>query len=322
VSDDALLRTLEQRVRTLVDAALRAIPAQVGGHLTAQLNAQPDASGAQIVSAPEVHDALVTALDAARGKAEAAIRAGFKAAAQAGIGRAGAQARDLGFDAGSITAPTATLDAILRDLQTAFDTARLDMLDTVRAGLDDAAGSDPAARVLIARGALERARRRLSVRASAAAAVAVHRGYTDGQSSVHDALKAAHPYLRLTKRWEVRSATPCPACAALHGTTVDLDAQFDATAGRTADYSPPRVWQDLHGPPRHPNCRCRLVLDPSEASTALRHQAAQPTPGRAAHLAAADIRRMPEAQYQALSTFLAAAVARLKALLKDIGRGH
>lgn len=324
MSEDTLLSTVEQRVRTLVDAGLRSINTRIGVYLGGAINADPTASGAQVTSDTRVHAALVDALAQARASVEGSIRAGYRAAVRAGLGAAAAEAGELGFDASDVETGAGTLEAILRDVGAAFAAARLDIVDSARVAIDGVDGPDQAAaRVLVAAAAVDRATRRLGVRVKAAAAVAVHQGYTDGQAAVHDALAAAQPYLTLTKRWEVRSANPCPACAALHGTSVALDADFDATATVDATWTPPRPWRGtLGGPPRHPNCRCRIVLDLSPASGQLRAEIGTPGPARAGTLSAADIRRMDKARYTALTGYLDAALTRLQALLKEIRDGQ
>lgn len=47
----------------------------------------------------------------------------------------------------------------------------------------------------------------------------------------------------------------CSACRALNGTVVPIGAEFDRQAGGLTT----RVYRDLIAPPRHPNCRCKLV---------------------------------------------------------------
>lgn len=268
MSDDALLATVEQRVRDLVTTGLRQITGRYRTVLTAAITANPTGSGAEITGDPAVHKALVDVLAATRARVEAAIRAGYAAAARAGTVAAGTEAAALHLDPGPVTVDPAALDAVLRDVAAAVDTARLDLVDSVRAAQDGVSGAQAApARILVTGQATDRAVRRLGVRLRGAATVAVHRGYTDAQSAVYRALVAAQPTLGLRKRWEVRSANPCPTCAALHGATVALDEHFDPAAGSTAGYRPPPVWQALTGPPRHPNCRCRLVADTTQPVT-------------------------------------------------------
>lgn len=50
----------------------------------------------------------------------------------------------------------------------------------------------------------------------------------------------------------------CKTCAALHGQVRTLGAEFDHFA-HFGTGNPPKVFGTLQGPPRHPNCGCRLV---------------------------------------------------------------
>lgn len=311
-----LLITVEERTATRIAEQLRAVTRQAGATVRAAGRRLPGASGAEVTSDAAVHAAFSSALGAARSATDAALRAGFRAAAHAGHsavhdrlgdGRTGAGQRELDADL-----DTGYLDAVLADVSAAFDTARVDLPESVRAAID--AGSDPA-------DAADRAVRRLGVRVYAAATVAVNRGYTEGQLAAHTTLAADAGYLGRVKRWEVTSDTPCPACAALHGSELGVDEPFDADAGSSGRWTAPRVYRDLQGPPRHPNCRCRLVLGLTAASTQLRQQISRPGPDLPTFLSAADIRRLPAVQYQALVAFLTAANTRLAALLQEIRDG-
>ncbi len=321
MSDDATLATLEQRTRTLLATQLRRITRTVSAHLGAAIAADPDAAGAQITTDPGVHAGLAAALDGARTATEATVRAGYRAAYQAGTAAATAQVADLGHTVERAGADDAYLAGLLTDLGAAFADARLDIADSVRTAHDGISGDDPGpARTLAVRAAVDRAVRRLGVRVTAAGVVGVHRGFTDAQSDTFTALAGDAPYLALSKRWEVRSANPCPACAALDGTQVGIDEQFDADA-TTDGSTPPRVYRDLTGPPRHPNCRCRIVLEPSLASAKLRTQIGRTHPGVPVHLSATEIRLMPTDRFTALTGFLGAALTRVRALLKEIDDG-
>ena len=61
---------------------------------------------------------------------------------------------------------------------------------------------------------------------------------------------------RLRKLWVANfvNNTPCEFCQALHGTEVGLDEDFPT------DLNKLKIYGDLKGPPRHPRCRCRLLI--------------------------------------------------------------
>jgi len=79
-------------------------------------------------------------------------------------------------------------------------------------------------------------------------------GHTQAYASVGEEWK-------LSKVWIANfsdpSKPPCPTCTALHGTSVPLNGKFSATQSYA---TPPKVYIDLHGPPRHPNCRCLILI--------------------------------------------------------------
>jgi hypothetical protein len=140
------------------------------------------------------------------------------------------------------------------------------------------------------------------------------------------------------KQWLCSSQPPdertCPWCCALNGIVVPLHTAFPS--GEPADLTghgrltrPPRWYRGwLQGPPRHPRCRCRIVIitPPEGVASEAGGQGASPggaSPGAGAgapraapgFLAAADIRALPEARYQALMHFLGAATLELEQAL-------
>lgn len=140
---------------------------------------------------------------------------------------------------------------------------------------------------------------------------------------------------RVFKQWLCRTSPPdpqtCHWCRALHGMIIPLGEDFPA--GEPVDLTghgrlthPPKWYRKiLRGPPRHPRCRCRIViitsLPDSEVSSEV---SSQGTPGSVpatttgGFLAAADIRAMPESRYQAALHFVEAAVHELGQLLSRL----
>jgi hypothetical protein len=86
------------------------------------------------------------------------------------------------------------------------------------------------------------------------AGVAAQRGYTDQAIASYTELEDFG--LQLRKYWvaNFKNNTPCPYCTKLHGTHVGLHEMFSVETGE------PGVYRDLIGPPRHPNCKCRLFI--------------------------------------------------------------
>lgn len=143
------------------------------------------------------------------------------------------------------------------------------------------------------------------------------------------------------KQWQCRHSPPdsrtCYWCRALHGMVIPLHASFPA--GEPADLSghghltqPPKVYRRvLPGPPRHPRCRCRIVIikqlpsgergqGASAGFPSASAGATAPTDLAPGFLAASDIRAMPEAKFQAIIHFLEAAVHELGQVLGRLRR--
>ncbi len=95
-------------------------------------------------------------------------------------------------------------------------------------------------------------------RSNASASVAVQRGMTEGHAQAYAAVGKEW---KLSKVWVANfsdtTKPPCPTCTALHGTEVPLNGKFSATQSYA---TPPKVYLDLYGPPRHPHCRCVLLI--------------------------------------------------------------
>lgn len=154
---------------------------------------------------------------------------------------------------------------------------------------------------------------------------------------------------QVRKRWVARKdGKTCLWCRLLDGTVVPLHAQFPlpgpvavqhqvpdrrvATEAGVARYHqaigtkiiwthPPRLYHGmLPGPPLHPRCRCRIVLVPvSEEGGQAAPGTRSPAPQAAGeHLAASDIRALPEAKYRSLMAFLRAAVHELGMALRRL----
>lgn len=104
---------------------------------------------------------------------------------------------------------------------------------------------------------IEKARARAILRMRHSAGVATTRGYTDALIEAHAELEDFG--FRVVKVWMANfvNNTPCPYCRRLHGTRVGLRENFKA---QVAGYRRLRVYRDLQGPPRHPQCKCYLAI--------------------------------------------------------------
>lgn len=163
-----------------------------------------------------------------RWRLERVVRNAYRAAAAVGVGHVSAQSGIPGWrPVGVFTTPY--LQGLLAD---------------VRRNLREykASSRDP------------KARRRAISRIEHSAGVAATRGYTDAVLETNRELRDFGYMVR--KLWLANfvNNTPCEFCQALHGTEVGLDEDFPT------DRNVLKVYGDLKGPPRHPRCKCRLVI--------------------------------------------------------------
>lgn len=258
------LLALEQRVRARVIKLLARIVRALVKFLAGILRAIGHAvSGGELLSRHDFHTTLTGTLNTAQTEAEATTRAGYQAGAQLARITVAAELHHLGYEIPSdLPDLGGYLDALIVDERAAFGAALLDLQRSITDAHDGVQGDGDLApvRLVTTRQAIDRATGRLGVRVLASAVNAVHRGYSDAQLALYAEFAEQHPGFALQKRWEVRSATPCTHCKALDGQIIDLTQQFDHTL-TTDDTAPLKVYRDLHAPPRHPNCRCRLVLE-------------------------------------------------------------
>lgn len=257
-TEDAALSALEHRVRQRILRALAGVVSHTSVALSTAARDEPSASAAELLSRSDVHQVITAELARASAVVDAAVRAGYTAGAKLGDARARIELRQLGHAVtGSLPDGGDYLEAVRSDVDRAFSAGLLDIHSTITKAFDGVTGRRAGLlRRLTVHAALRRVARRLYVSASAAASVAVHRGFADAQAAAWANYSDTNPYGRLVKTWHVRGPNPCAACIALDGTTVGVGEQFDRTAGAPDRILP--VYRDLYSPPRHPNCRCRV----------------------------------------------------------------
>lgn len=256
------LLALEQQVQAKIAAQVATISSHLSAYLGSVTRAGTHPTATDMLSRPDVHSAITAVLEGARTKISEVIEGGFTAAASLGRLTTAAELHGLGYRP-PLQAPASSgyVESVIADVTRAFHTALPDIQNQVRAAYDGVTGdAAPAARVLTVNQAITGAVTRLSGRLVAAGTVAVNRGYTDAQLSLYSDYATTHTGT-VAKRWKVTSANPCAACAALDGSTVIISQPFDHTATVDPLAANPGVYRDLQGPPRHPNCRCRLVAD-------------------------------------------------------------
>ncbi len=97
----------------------------------------------------------------------------------------------------------------------------------------------------------------LQRRAEIASDAALYNGRSAAMRDTFERAESRMP-VAVHKMWVARfdlATPPCPLCVRLHGTHVALGAEFPVL-----DTEPLPYGGHLLGPPRHPNCRCHLVL--------------------------------------------------------------
>jgi hypothetical protein len=304
-----ILDTIERKLQTSVRNELRQITTRYLGAYNKISTANPQMAGVHLTSDLELNQELQQTLGTAQTRVTSSIRAGWIAAAALALKDSQAQDKAAG-------APGDFLDAVLSDVANAFAVAGLAIIAAARDTHDEGRDLTPTARLLLVRKAVEDAVRRLSVSTGSAAAVTVRRAYHDTQIQV--AATSNTDQLTWVKKWRVNSLNPCPACAALHGTIIGISEDFDGKASTDSTFKVPAVYHNLAGPPRHPNCKCSIDIEPDVNSVALRDEVSASTPGRYRWLSAQDIRQMSDARFGTLAKFLERAARRMKTLLKKI----
>lgn len=148
----------------------------------------------------------------------------------------------------------------------------------------------------------EVARRRAVFRIEHGAGVAAQRGFSDGQIAAAEELEDFG--VRIEKMWRANFVdnTPCEYCTALHGKRAPITGAFSETNNKL------KVYGTLTGPPRHPRCRCYLVMlivTLENAFEKIDTEVPQYTPQT---LSTRDVRRMPVSLFVSIVKLLQKAV--------------
>lgn len=151
-----------------------------------------------------------------------------------------------------------------------------------------------------------KARARVVMRVQHSAGVATTRGYTDGLIAAYQELDREG--VRVEKLWSVSflNNTPCPRCMALHGERARLNEPF-------VDLDGVGIYRDLMGPPRHPRCRCFLIILLITAENAAQTIVLDSPQQPASSMTADQVRKLPTPVYHSV-------LAALKVTAKYIRR--
>lgn len=252
------LIAIEARVRQQVEDDIQAAFALIAAAAVLVASTAPITvlTGVALLSLPEFHRSMTGSLDDARRNVRADTTSGYHAASQLAYE---STLDDLGELPDTIELGD-NLDRLLADIDTMFGHAQTDTQNGIITAFDGIQGPDAhAARLLAINQAVTLSGNRLRQRAQAAAVVGVHSGANDMLNALYQQYQSQTGIPGLMKRWRVTASDPCGMCAALDGTLVGVNAEFDHNA-TTNDKDLRRVWRNLSGPPRHPNCRCQLEL--------------------------------------------------------------
>lgn len=290
------LRRLSTELRQRANRQVSSRVNELGSHLAVVVRSNPARPLAEVLDRPDIQRHLEDAVIHSQTSAEEIVREAW--------------ARAHGPDWSPY------LDAILSDLQQTYANAPNVVTQHARRAFRSVPNA-PAYRPGVTsanprvdtanqrseevKSALNRLAANLGVRAGMAVSSAVTRAATESQLEPHQGDPGA------TKTWEADFAgnRPCVSCAALHGTTIQVDEYFTLPSGARIV-----VWQDLMGPPLHPYCHCRVVVTPSGGQAPQLRESASAGPA-VGPVSFSSIKDMPEPQYSALVSLLKRASVRL-----------
>jgi hypothetical protein len=317
--------------------AVRQVMAEAAAYLALVIRSSPGGSADVLLARPDTNAVLREALDESRAAAEDLVR----------------QAWD---ETGAVTGDDAVLKHLLDDIGRIFgNLAHLHGLirhahaSVLRTGTGEHPDQQAAEeRAVAVREALLGWGRQAALRAR----MAVHTAEGAGRTAavLDGALVREAAGERLAKRWRAHADSPtcCLWCRRLNGVTIGLRESFAAYLGGPAAMpqsrtrrvatragerrygmqageriiwtQPPRPYRGrLQGPLLHPFCRCRLEI--VRAGDTASEGAPESPPAPVRFLSAADIRDMPEDEYEADRAFLRAAAYELDQVLKRLAGG-
>ena len=228
----------------------------------------------EILIRKDVEDAFTASLVSARTSATKIVEEAFQKGVALGIAQAKEEASlfgleaDINSDFPSSTYLSSLLSDISRHSREMEDAAIEAFYESYRdKGFKDDTGKttqqrreESTTRSRLMASSVIRAIGPVSTRSSASATVAVQRGMTEAHLYAYRDISKGN---RLTKVWIANfsdpSKPPCPTCTALHGTEVPFAQSFSSSQTFSSS-KPPGVYKDLQGPPRHPNCRCVIIV--------------------------------------------------------------
>lgn len=216
-------------------------------HVKVVVQNNPKADIADLLARPDVQQALSLPFTVASQDTARIITDAWNSGVTIGQSHALSDLSDLGMTAPSLgDVATTTLDSLLTDAEANAQAARERLVGAIT-------GAQPGKVLEGLQSALDDLRRRAVLGVDAARTM----GSTEAQLGVYEqAQKESGQQIRLLWVTHFRPTT-CATCAALHGKNIPLGGTFSDTA--TFSGKAPKTYLPLAGPPRHPNCGCRVV---------------------------------------------------------------
>lgn len=148
--------------------------------------------------------------------------------------------------------------------------------------------------------------RRLRFRARLGVQTALRRGFAENQIAASRELQAHGASLRKIWLANFKNNAPCSTCMELHGTEVSLAEDFPH-----GDAHSPSVFLGLQGPPRHPNCRCYMLVYVTTLESTIKSP--DTVPGVSdQYMNSRDVRKLPRSVYTAVVTTMRIIAGKLK----------
>lgn len=105
--------------------------------------------------------------------------------------------------------------------------------------------------------------------------------------------------------------SPCAHCLSLHGTERSLHEEFDHGGAGS-----PNLYVALAGPPRHPNCRCYIILYVATLDTVISIQRPSASVLEDQFMSSKDVKRLPKHVFVSVVTTMRLIAGKLKGAIR------
>lgn len=245
-SQRAALADVLAELRAQAGASWTAEMAEAGDFILRVVRLNPKRSLESILAQPDVKDALTTPFKNATLVTQSAIKQGWETGQNMGVNAALRNLSTIGFDGNyGAFGNQSMLNKVLQDADNNGKSAAQRLVSLAADGKATQQELDSLVDDL-------------TRRAEYGVNFAMQKAYSEAEEASY-AKAAAEEGAVIKKMWVTRFGPgTCLTCAALHGTIRTLGEAFpDMVTFGTG--LPPKPYGLLNGPPRHPNCRCRLV---------------------------------------------------------------